>query len=380
MYYLTYYSISFGSLLTCFLSILILTLYMHYILTKSHGVFRYYSKIIFLLASIIMIRALIPFNFQFTYSIYGTKIMNAIGEIACFRITENLISLHLFLIIWISGAVIAVIRYILRRNKIRSCLKPYILSPQELKESDFDFLSEALEQKKMRIACIPDNIVPSVFGIWHPVIILPKTGISSKDLQFVLQHEILHYHHYDLHLKVILDLLTAVYWWNPLAYRLRNYFNAAIEFSNDYRVSKRLNEAETLQYAESLLNIAGARIANKQYDLSLVEPSYIKERISVLINEDTISGKKKRISFILNAMFITVLMILSLIVVPEARYAEYAQKVFEEEDTFSITPDNAYFTESFDGYKLYVDGKYMITIVEIPKELNEVPIYEEDIH
>ena len=209
---------------------------------------------------------------------------------------------------------------------------------------------------------------------------MPKTGISSKDLQFVLQHEILHYHHYDLHLKVILDLLTAVYWWNPLAYRLRNYFNAAIEFSNDYRVSKRLNEAETLQYAESLLNIAGARIANKQYDLSLVEPSYIKERISVLINEDTISGKKKRISFILNAMFITVLMILSLIVVPEARYAEYAQKVFEEEDTFSITPDNAYFTESFDGYKLYVDGKYMITIVEIQKELNEVPIYEEDIH
>ena len=100
----------------------------------------------------------------------------------------------------------------------------------------------------------------------------------------------------------------------------------------------------------------------------------------MLINEDTISGKKKRISFILNAMFITVLMILSLIVVPEARYAEYAQKVFEEEDTFSITPDNAYFTESFDGYKLYVDGKYMITIVEIPKELNEVPIYEEDIH
>lgn len=371
------FAISFGSLVTCFLSIIILTLYMHFILSRSRGIFRYHLKIIFIFSAIIMIRMLIPINFPFTHSIYGTKIMNAIGNILYFDLTEKLTVFDTFLIIWIFGAFIAIIHYIINRKKVLAFLKAHILSIEEVRLSSLNILSNILEQQKIQVACISEDVIPSIFGIIHPIIILPKDSFSSKDLQFILQHEIQHYRYYDLHLKIILDLLVAIHWWNPCVYRLRRYFNAAIEFSNDYMVTKLLNKTEKLQYAESLLNVAKKRVVNKQYDLSLVEPTYLKDRIYMLVNDDLITKRRKRISIILNVMFITILMTISLIFVPEANYNEYAQEVYEEENAFSITADNAYFIKSSDGYKLYMDGEYIITIKNIPEDLREVPIYEE---
>lgn len=176
------YKISFGSLVTCFLAIIILTVYTHLILTKSQGSFKYHAKIIFIFSALVMIRTLLPINFPFTYSIYGMKIMNAIGKFVYFDLTRNLVVFDLFLSIWFIGAFVQIVRYIICRNKVSAFLRPYILSNEEIKQSEFGFLLNSLSQQKIQVACIPENIAPAIFGIIHPIIILSKDNFSSEDL------------------------------------------------------------------------------------------------------------------------------------------------------------------------------------------------------
>lgn len=373
------FSMSFGSLVICFLSMIILTLYICFTVNRSHGLLICYLKPVFILSVIIMLRMLIPINFPFTYSIYGTKIMNTIGTVIYLDITESLTVFDIFLIFWFAGAFIQIIRYIVNRKTIFSYIKPYILSRQELKNFPYNYSFDTFKQNKMQVACVPENVGPSIFGIIHPIIILPKDNISSHDLHFVLKHEIQHYRSFDLHLKIILDLLIALHWWNPFVYILRRNYNTAIEFSNDYMVSKQLNNIEKAEYAKSLLNIAKMQFSNRQFDLSVVgNTTYLKRRISILVDDNYISKNRKTVSLFLNVMFISTIMIVSLFFVPEADYSTQAQEVFEEEDAFSITTNNAYFIKSPDGYKLYMNGEYITTITDIPEDLKEVSIHEEE--
>lgn len=370
--------VSFGSLLTCFLSIIILTLYMYFTLNRSKGILICYLKPIFVFSAIIMLRMLVPINFPFTYSFRGAKIMNALGNIVYFKITETINVFNIMLVIWFIGAVIQIIRYMLKRKRIYTYIKPYILSTEEAKESEYYYLSNTFKQGKIQIACVPEDVTPSIFGIFHPIIILPQTIVSSKDLHFILAHEIQHYRNFDLHLKIILDLLAAVHWWNPFVYMLRKKYNSAIEFSNDYMVSRELNETEKIEYAESLLNIAKIQFSDRAFDLSLVENANLKKRISMLVENVYVAKNRKMSHLILNIMFISTIMIISLFFVPEADYSKEAEKVFEEEGAFSITPDNAYIVTDINGYKLYMNGEFIGTMTSIPDELKEVPLYEEE--
>ena len=369
--------VSFGSLLICFLSIIVLTIYMYLTLNRAKGILICYLKPIFVLSAIIMLRMLIPVNFPFTYSFRGAKIMNAVGNIVYIKITETVNIFDIMLGIWFIGAVIQIIRYILKRKKVYTYITPYILSAEEVKESEYYYLLNTYKQSKMQVACVPENVSPSIFGIFHPIIIFPQNIVSSKDLHFIVSHEIQHYRNFDLHLKVILDLLVAVHWWNPFVYMLRKKYNSAIEFSNDYMVSRQLNETEKIEYAESLLNIAKIPFSDKSFDLSLVENANFKKRISLLVENANVANSRKMVNLILNIMFISIIMFISLFFVPEADYSKEAEEVFKEAGAFSITPDNAYIVTAIDGYKLYMNGEFIGTMTSIPEDLKEVPIYEE---
>lgn len=368
--------VSLGPFITCFLSSILLTGYLHLILNKTRGIFKYHAKIIFVFLALIMIRMLIPINFPFTYSIYGTRTMNAIGYFFYYNLTAHIQVFNVFVCIWICGALIQLIRYFIERKKVRKYLNKYILSTQAIEENHLASLIQISKLRNVRFSCIPDKITPAIFGAFQPIIILPKDILSYNDLELILRHEIEHYHNYDLHLKIILDLLVAIYWWNPFVYGLRKKLNIAIEFSNDYRVSKKLIPKERIRYAESLLYIAKKNMSETAYDLALINNFYLEERIHLLVDNDFISKRKQKASMILNVTFLIGLMFTTLVFVPEAEYSSKPKEDFKKEDAFSIASDNSYLIKNENGYNLYVSGKYITTFQEIPTELKEVPIYE----
>lgn len=372
-------SVSLGPFMTCFVTILILTGYVHFIMKRNGTLFRGTIKIVFGVIAVIMLRMMLPVNFPFTKTIYSSKLLIGLGNIVYANVygdREILVS-DLLLWLWISVAVILLIRYFHKRLKVRQCLEQYIIKDIETKEYYESFLKQA-KIKNVRIAIIPEGRQSAIFGVIRPIMILPDAVLEEKTVAYMIQHEIKHYANYDLWLKFLVDLLVVIHWWNPIVYMMRKELSLAFELSNDYMVTKDMSELGKIEYAETLVQAAKLMSNQQAYDLNLTGGECLETRIKMLLKEKTTEGMRSRLLAVANLLFVFLIMIISLVFVPEVLYEESVHYDSEEFDgSFEITPENAYYLKTENGYELYADDVYRWTEKEIAEEFREmgIPVY-----
>lgn len=372
-------SVSLGPFMTCFVTILILTGYVHFIMKRNGTLFRGTVKIVFGVIAVIMLRMMVPVNFPFTKTIYSSKLLIGLGNIVYANVygdREILVS-DLLLWLWISVAVILLIRYFYKRLKVRRCLEQYIIKDIETKEYYEPFLKQA-KIKNVRIAIIPEGRQSAIFGVIRPIMILPDAVLEEKTVAYMIQHEIKHYANYDLWLKFLVDLLVVIHWWNPIVYMMRKELSLAFELSNDYMVTKDMSELGKIEYAETLVQAAKLMSNQQTYDLNLTGGECLETRIKMLLKEKTTEGMRSRLLAVANLLFVFLIMIISLVFVPEVLYEESVHYDSEEFDgSFEITPENAYYLKTENGYELYADDVYRWTEKEIAEEFREmgIPVY-----
>lgn len=372
-------SVSLGPFMTCFVTILILTGYVHFIMKRNGTLFRGTIKIVFGVIAVIMLRMMVPVNFPFTKTIYSSKLLIGLGNIVYANVygdREILVS-DLLLWLWISVAVILLIRYFHKRLKVRQCLEQYIIKDIETKEYYESFLKQA-KIKNVRIAIIPEGRQSAIFGVIRPIMILPDAVLEEKTVAYMIQHEIKHYANYDLWLKFLVDLLVVIHWWNPIVYMMRKELSLAFELSNDYMVTKDMSELGKIEYAETLVQAAKLMSNQQAYDLNLTGGECLETRIKMLLKEKTTEGMRSRLLAVANLLFVFLIMIISLVFVPEVLYEESVHYDSEEFDgSFEITPENAYYLKTENGYELYADDVYRWTEKEIAEEFREmgIPVY-----
>lgn len=373
-------SVSLGPFITCFVTILILTGYVHFIMKRNGDLFRGTVKIVFGVIAVIMLRMMVPVNFPFTKTIYSSKLLIGLGNIVYANVygdREILVS-DILLWLWISVAVILLIRYFYKRLKVRRCLEQYIMKDIETKEYYESFLKQA-KIKNVRIAIIPEGRQSAIFGVIRPLMILPDTVLEEKTVAYMIQHEIKHYANYDLWLKFLVDLLVVIHWWNPIVYMMRKELSLAFELSNDYMVTKDMSELGKIEYAQTLVQAAKLMSNQQAYDLNLTGGECLETRIKMLLKEKTTGKMRSRLLAAANLLFVFLIMIISLVFVPEVLYEESVPYDSEEfEGSFEITPGNAYYLKTENGYELYVDDVYRGEIEELPEDYEEsgVLIYE----
>ena len=373
-------SVSLGPFITCFVTILILTGYVHFIMKRNGDLFRGTVKIVFGVIAVIMLRMMVPVNFPFTKTIYSSKLLIGLGNIVYANVygdREILVS-DILLWLWISVAVILLIRYFYKRLKVRRCLEQYIMKDIETKEYYESFLKQA-KIKNVRIAIIPEGRQSAIFGVIRPLMILPDTVLEEKTVAYMIQHEIKHYANYDLWLKFLVDLLVVIHWCNPIVYMMRKELSLALELSNDYMVTKDMSELGKIEYAQTLVQAAKLMSNQQAYDLNLTGGECLETRIKMLLKEKTTGKMRSRLLAAANLLFVFLIMIISLVFVPEVLYEESVHYDSEEfEGSFEITPGNAYYLKTENGYELYVDDVYRGEIEELPEDYEEsgVLIYE----
>lgn len=99
----------------------------------------------------------------------------------------------------------------------------------------------------------------------------------------------------------------------------------------------------------------------------------------MLLKEKTTEKVRGRVLTAANLLFVFLIMIISLVFVPEVLYEESVHYDSEEfEGVFDITPENAYYLKTENGYEIYADGVYRGVIEELPEDYEEsgVPVYE----
>lgn len=372
-------SISLGPFLTCFVTILILTVYVYVMMKRSNDFFRGTVKIIFAIIAVITLRMMVPVNFPFTRTIYSSKLLIGLGNIVYANVygdREILVS-DLLLWLWIGVAVILLIRYFYKRVKVRRILEQYVIKDTDTKEYYESFLNDT-KIRSIKIAVIPGEEQAAIFGVIRPIMILPDAVLEEKTVAHMIRHEIKHYANYDLWLKFFVDLLVVIHWWNPIVYMMRKELSLAFELSNDYMVTKDMSELGKIEYAETLVQAAKLMSNQQAYDLNLTGGECLETRIKMLLKEKTTEGMRSRLLAAANLLFVFLIMIISLVFVPEVFYKESVHYDSEEfEGSFEITPENAYYLKTENGYELYADDVYRWTEKEIAEEFREmgIPVY-----
>ena len=101
---------------------------------------------------------------------------------------------------------------------------------------------------------------PLTYGIFRPVILLPKTmdWQNRQQTDYILYHEFTHIRRFDLVAKLIMIVALCLHWFNPLVWVMYFFFNRDLELSCDECVVQHFEEAKA-SYARTLISMEERR-------------------------------------------------------------------------------------------------------------------------
>lgn len=279
--------------------------------------------------------------------------------------------------IWLLGAAYFLVKVgqaYFRINKNVKCCKEYIVQP--IDNIVGEILGEYKLKKDFRIVVDGCIKTPYVFGIFKPYIVLPPLTFTEKELFFILKHEIIHYYHGDLAIRLLSEIIRAVYWWNPFVLILERLICNAQEINVDFKIMKELPEERKLEYSECLVKIAKKREVEKINSRWVVafqkeNSSEVCKRISLMLGKMDTSRKRTVSSVVLSVLILGFVIYCPNLII----FEPYWIPDKDAEGTFDLKGDESFYIRNSNGtYSLYLNGQYEVTVRKVADD-KDVKIY-----
>lgn len=160
-------------------------------------------------------------------------------------------------LLWGSGAVISLGVFLLRHERSKRRYREAV--PVSSPAID-GIIRRAGCRRTVRARVCQTLATPLTFGLFQPVILLPKAlDMNSTDrLDYILTHELVHIKKLHVLYKYILTLAVCVHWFNPLAWLMYALANRDLELSCDQAVL-RLSKGDRRGYALTLIAMEETR-------------------------------------------------------------------------------------------------------------------------
>lgn len=276
--------------------------------------------------------------------------------------------LNILKCIWLIGTIYYGIKVLYSYYSFRKMISNF----KDLKEEQVvKILLEVKREykKKLSFYIVSDKSIdtPIVFGVRTPYIVLPDMIFSDDELYFIIKHEILHYLHGDLIIKIICELISAVYWWNPFVKILKKLISNMQEINVDFSIIKGLSKEKKFDYLECLVKMAKRREGKKNNNLwgmafQKESSSAIYKRICLVLDNMELTKRKTIMSIILSSIILGVVIFCPNIFI----FEPYSIAEEAAETTFDIESDNVFYLKNQDSsFSLFWDGQYMGTVTEI---------------
>lgn len=133
--------------------------------------------------------------------------------------------------------------------------------------------------------------VPITYGLFRPRVLLPSDARAwtSWRLQAVLAHELAHVRRHDLAVQLAAHFITALWWFQPLAWVLRKRLRSESELACDAEVIG--SGFRPSEYASELLALtksAGRGIRIPSSAIAMVRSSDLEDRVRAVLNPPNI--------------------------------------------------------------------------------------------
>lgn len=150
------------------------------------------------------------------------------------------------------GAAITTLYFIVSYFR---CLNEFKTSLPLKNEFTENWLKSHKIKRKISIRQSDKITSPLTYGIFRPVILLPKQTFlkDEKSLNFVFLHEYIHIRRFDALLKLICAAALCLHWFNPAVWLMYIFFNRDIELSCDEVTVKKSGINEKTNYALTLI-------------------------------------------------------------------------------------------------------------------------------
>lgn len=219
--------------------------------------------------------------------------------------------------------------------------------------------------------------VPMETGIWHPKILLPDQSYTQQQLYYIIRHEYIHILHHDTVIKLIINLWTCVFWWNPVTYLLNRNMENILELNCDFAVVNSLDHEKRAEYLSTILYVMKSgkkpfsnrhlpKSMNALYklhdDARLIKRFHI---ISECGNMTEMAQKRYKLKLrILSAVYIAVFLF-SYCFVIQSKFEVPAEEMTKEVDDYYIEPEKIYLRQNGNMYEVVTENGEIIIIDEV---------------
>ncbi len=329
---------------------------------------------------------IVCFKLMLPVSIYGyfENIFNKMSDITYkiglpeiysgIYITENTADTAQYLnlkIIWIAGAICLMLYFTYIYIRLINIFKMAVPA------DNITFLKVWRNKNSIRRNVsiqISDRIVsPLTYGIFHPVILLPKKmdWNNIENINFVLEHEMAHIKRLDCASKLFLTIILACHWFNPFVWIMYFMANRDIELACDEKVIRSVGIKQRALYANTLLEWEEQKLEFSTL-VSNFKQKFLEERIVSIM-------KIKKIS--ITGIMLSAALVIGSAAIYAATPVSTSSAAYESDVNYDINDNDPTLGGIFDIYtpyeyekvieqvKMYSDVKDNETIKKMEEDL-----------
>jgi len=189
-------------------------------------------------------------------------------------------------ILWLAGCTAAAARFLLGAARTSWMVRHAAESPHT--RADLDLLRTALGiRRRVRVLESPAAPVPLAWGIFRPVVLLPRNAGEwpAPRLGAVLLHELAHVQRLDLVAQAVAQAACCWFWFHPLVWIAARRLRQERERACDDAVL--LRGVTASEYAGHLMELARGLAAQRQAwsdAPAMAEPSDLESRVRALLD------------------------------------------------------------------------------------------------
>lgn len=332
-------------------------------------------KLVLFICVIAVLRILYPFDVvyghEITYQGALRKVFISLNSVwdKDSHVLNTVSVVNIVFIIWVTGAVIRVIKLILDYKKSMAFIKKFSeditdssLVSDEISDEERRFIGK----RRIKILKTRNMYSPLCCGLISPMILVPdRNEVAEKHIKVIVDHELTHIKRGDLFTKLFMAIARLIYWWFPPFEALCHYCNLAIEMNTDRRASRN----DKVGYVEAIVDIMESIESDEgeEKDLARLHPlslfsqeSEMKKRFNRLMNE----RKNSPVLSCMISLAICFVFASSMLFSIHSKY-KYEEQIQYEEDAgyFTLNGENSKIIKlDSGGYEIQMtlEGGYVI--------------------
>lgn len=255
---------------------------------------------------------------------------------------------HILASVWVAGAIVKTADLIHRYIKYKKQIAKLAENGKRLETSRYDV---NVPSAKIILSGAVDT--PLSFGLIDRIILIPDEGYSDEDRALIIRHEYMHLINNDLVVQFLINMLCAIYWWNPFVYLLRLDLEQYFELRCDSNVTQDMSETQIADYLDVLLKIyKKKRKSPNRYGIGLLgthkrRDKDIKERFIMLSKGQ--HRRNRTIGKIAAIVIASVFMVISYSFIFQSNYDVPEDTYDTEGDTYEVNQSNSYLIKQQNG-------------------------------